>query len=53
MEKEWMPLYARENILEMYSAYHDLGGNGAITKLMKELEDLPTHQPEGGDSGAD
>jgi hypothetical protein len=46
IEKGWMPLYARENVLEMYNAYHTLGGNGAITKLMEELENLPTHQPE-------
>jgi Zn/Cd-binding protein ZinT len=41
-----MPLYARENVLEMYNAYHALGGNGAITKLMEEMENLPTHQIE-------
>ena len=40
MERKWMPVYARENMTEMYESYHDLGGNGAITQLMEELKDL-------------
>lgn len=30
-----------ENYLEMYDAYHDLGGNGLVTELKKEVEALP------------
>ncbi len=30
-----------ENFTEMYEAYHALGGNGMVTHLMKEVENLP------------
>ena len=30
-----------ENFIEMYKAYHDLGGNGMVTHLMEEVENLP------------
>ena len=33
------PIYAMENVLELYEAYHALGGNGTITKLVDELRD--------------
>jgi hypothetical protein len=42
MEKEYCPIYARENIDEMYTQYHALGGNGTITELVKKLKNLPT-----------
>ena len=29
-----------ENFCEMYNAYHELGGNGMITKMMHEIEEL-------------
>ena len=35
-----IPLYAYENFCEMYNAYHKLGGNGMITKMMHEIEEL-------------
>lgn len=35
-----IPSYAYENFCEMYNAYHKLGGNGMITKMMHEIEDL-------------
>lgn len=38
----WLPIYGLENICELYSAYHELGGNGAITKLVDELKTLPS-----------
>ena len=31
-----------ENILDSYGAYHALGGNGTITKMVEELKKLPT-----------
>ena len=40
--KGFTPLYAMENVLALYEAYHCLGGNGAITKLVEELKDQPT-----------
>lgn len=35
-----IPSYAYENFMEMYSAYHDLGGNGMITKMHEEIQEL-------------
>lgn len=40
-EREQIPIYAMENVNEMYEAYHALGGNGTITKLMDALRALP------------
>lgn len=35
-----IPSYAYENFNEMYDAYHALGGNGMITKMHEEIEEL-------------
>lgn len=40
MELGSIPSYAYENFLEMYEAYHNLGGNGMITKMKEEIEEL-------------
>lgn len=45
MEKEYIPIYALDNVLKMYDAYHALGGNGTVTKLVEELKELPTEPP--------
>ena len=37
-----IPVYGLENIDNMYAAYHALGGNGAVTKLVAEAKELPT-----------
>ena len=37
---EYIPSYAYENFVEMYEAYHELGGNGMITKMYKEIQEL-------------
>lgn len=37
-----IPVYAMETVTAMYDAYHQLGGNGTITKLVGELKQLPT-----------
>jgi hypothetical protein len=42
IERGYIPIYAKENVTSMYEAYHALGGNGTITKLMDELKELPT-----------
>lgn len=44
MTKGFIPIYARENIDETYSAYHTLGGDGAITDMINELRGLPTRK---------
>ena len=36
----YIPSYAYENFVEMYEAYHELGGNGMITKMYKEIQEL-------------
>lgn len=35
-----IPSYAYENFCEMYAAYHALGGNGMITKMYEEIQDI-------------
>lgn len=47
MKLRTIPSYAYENFCEMYKAYHRLGGNGMITKMMHEIEEL--HLKEKGD----
>ena len=42
MEKGYIPIYAMENVLESYAAYHSVGGNGTITKMVEEVKQLPT-----------
>ena len=40
MELGSIPSYAYQNFIEMYEAYHALGGNGMVTKMKKEIEEL-------------
>ena len=46
LAKGYVPVYAMENILDSYGAYHALGGNGTITKMVEELKKLPTGKEE-------
>lgn len=39
-----IPSYAYENFIEMYEAYHALGGNGMVTKMYEEIEELHLKQ---------
>lgn len=39
-----IPSYAYQNFVEMYEAYHELGGNGMATKMYKEIEELHLKQ---------
>lgn len=39
-----IPSYAYENFMEMYEAYHALGGNGMVTKMKHEIEELHLKQ---------
>lgn len=36
----YIPSYAYQNFEEMYEAYHDLGGNGMVTKMHEEIHEL-------------
>lgn len=40
MDRGAIPSYAYENFLEMYETYHDLGGNGMVTKMYEEIRQL-------------
>ena len=42
-----IPSYAYENFCEMYDAYHALGGNGMITKMFEEINELHLKGKEG------
>ena len=35
-----IPTYAYDNFIEMYDAYHNLGGNGTATKMYEEIQEL-------------
>lgn len=35
-----IPVYALDNFIEMYEAYHELGGNGMVTEMYKEVLEL-------------
>lgn len=41
-----IPSYAYQNFMEMYDAYHSLGGNGMVTKMKNEIEELHLKQKE-------
>lgn len=41
-DKEYFPIYARENVEELYHYYSLLGGNGTITQLVEKMRELPT-----------
>ena len=41
-----IPSYAFDNFVEMYNAYHALGGNGKVTKMYNEIQEL--HLRNGG-----
>lgn len=40
MDQGYIPSYAYQNFCEMYEAYHELGGNGMITKMYEEIHEL-------------
>ena len=40
MKRGSIPSYAYENFIEMYDAYHELGGNGMVTHMKEEVEEL-------------
>ena len=45
--KEETPFYAIQNVTNMYQAYHDLGGNGAITEIYNKFMRLPQRKKKG------
>lgn len=45
VEKKFCPVYGKENVDAMYDAYHRLGGNGTVTRLVNQINELPTEAP--------
>lgn len=41
-EKGYAPIYARENFINMYNQYHNLGVNGVMDDLLEKFKQLPT-----------
>lgn len=41
IERGWITLHGLEAAEKMYTEYHNLGGNGTVTKLMEGLRELP------------
>lgn len=46
MRKGRISSYAYQNFREMYEVYHALGGNGMVTKMLREIDEL--HLGNGG-----
>ena len=46
MDQGYIPSYAYQNFCEMYEAYHELGGNGMITKMSEEIHELHLKRKE-------
>lgn len=44
LDKGHCPIYAKENVEEMYKRYHNLGGNGTMTTLYESLMEMPTER---------
>ena len=45
-DKGWIPIYAMESIEACYKSYEELGENGVIDNLMRQLRELPNHSME-------
>lgn len=43
-----IPSYAYQNFVDMYTTYHELGGNGMVTKMYEEIHDLHLKTKTGG-----
>lgn len=43
-----IPSYAYDNFNEMYKAYSELGGNGMVTKMHEEIQELHLKRKDGG-----
>lgn len=44
-DRSYCPIYARDNIKNMYTQYHGLGQNGVIDDLYERIFDLSTEKP--------
>lgn len=49
-ERGYCPTYAKEAIMNEYEAYHNLGGNGLVTRFYNEIMALPEHKPNSAEN---
>ncbi len=47
-EREYAPIYARENFENCWEQYHNLGANGVMDDIHRKFLALPTEPPEEG-----
>ena len=47
-QRGYISKHGLENFIEMYNAYHALGGNGMVTHLLEEVKYLPIKTSEKG-----
>ncbi len=40
----YCPIYVKESARRSYEAYHQLGGNGVVTKLFEDIMELPEEE---------
>lgn len=45
-EKEYAPIYARENFQNCWKQYHTLGANGVMDDIHEKFMALPTKKPD-------
>lgn len=45
-DRKCCPIYAKDALEKAYAAYHELGGNGTITKLYNDTMALPEERKE-------
>ena len=45
-DKGWIPIYAMQSIESCYRSYEELGENGVIDNLMRQLRELSNHEQE-------
>lgn len=48
--QDYCPIYAKDALSKAYNAYHQLGGNGTMTQIYKEIMALETELKQNNDS---
>lgn len=48
--RRYCPVYAKESLKRVYTAYHNLGGNDVATHLYDELMELPERKDDENES---
>lgn len=46
IERQYVPIYAKDAYDKAYLAYHGLGGNGTMTQLHAKVMELPNSKEE-------